>query len=177
MKKTILTLAIAAFAAGTVSASSCGTHSKTAETASQTASVTEMPKNIVETATAAGNFTTLVAAVEAAGLVEALQGDGPFTVFAPTDEAFAQLPEGTVEALLKDPKKLASILTYHVVDGSVMSDQVAGLNKAQTLNGQDVRIAVKDGGVMIDEATVIAADIACSNGVIHVIDRVILPEM
>jgi len=132
--------------------------------------------NIVETAVAAGNFTTLVAAVKAAGLVDALSGEGPLTVFAPTDEAFAKLPEGTVEALLKDKEKLTAILTYHVVDGKVMAGDVVGLDKATTLNGQAVNISVKDDKVMIDNAQVVKTDIVCSNGVIHVIDNVILPS-
>jgi uncharacterized surface protein with fasciclin (FAS1) repeats len=132
--------------------------------------------NIVEIAVANGNFTTLVAAVQAAGLVETLSGEGPFTVFAPTDEAFAKLPAGTVEALLKDKEKLASILTYHVVAGKVMAADVVNLESATTVNGQDVEIKVWDGKVMIDGATVVMTDIEASNGVIHVIDTVILPN-
>ncbi len=132
--------------------------------------------DIVETAIAAGNFKTLVAAIEAADLVDDLKGEGPFTVFAPNDEAFAALPEGTVEALLQDPATLASILTYHVVAGKVKAAQVVNIDAAQTLNGQSVSISItKDGNVMVDNATVIATDILCSNGVIHVIDAVILP--
>lgn len=134
-------------------------------------------KDIVETAIAAENFTTLVTAVKAAGLVEALKGEGPFTVFAPTDEAFAKLPEGTVESLLKDKDKLTAVLTYHVVPGKVMASDVVKLNKAETLQGQNVSISVKDDKVMIDNATVTQADIMTSNGVIHVIDEVILPDM
>jgi uncharacterized surface protein with fasciclin (FAS1) repeats len=133
--------------------------------------------NIVQTAQAAENFSTLVAAVKAAGLVEALSGDGPFTVFAPTDEAFAELPEGMVDALLKDTEKLTAILTYHVVEGAVTAEQVVNLNKAQTLNGQEVTIVSKDGSVKVDGAAVTATDIMCSNGVIHVIDKVILPNL
>jgi uncharacterized surface protein with fasciclin (FAS1) repeats len=109
--------------------------------------------------------------------VDALKGEGPFTVFAPTDEAFAELPEGTLEALLKDTEKLTAILTYHVVEGAVMAEQVVGLDKAATLNGQNVMISAGDDGVKINGANVIATDIPCSNGVIHVIDKVILPEM
>ena len=137
----------------------------------------EKKKDIVETAVAAENFTTLVAAVKAAGLVDALKGEGPFTVFAPTDEAFAKLPEGTVESLLKDKDKLTAILTYHVVPGKVMAADVVKLDKAETLQGQNVSISVKDDKVMIDNATVVTADIMTSNGVIHVIDEVILPDM
>jgi transforming growth factor-beta-induced protein len=133
-------------------------------------------KNIVETAVEAGNFKTLAAALTAADLVDALQGDGPFTVFAPTDEAFAKLPAGTVETLLKpeNKAKLTGILTYHVVPGKVLASQVVGLKGAKTLNGQRLDIAV-DGSVTVDQATVTATDIECSNGVIHVIDAVLLP--
>jgi uncharacterized surface protein with fasciclin (FAS1) repeats len=133
-------------------------------------------KNIVETAVEAGSFTTLAAALEAAGLVETLATGGPFTVFAPTDEAFAKLPEGTVEALLADKEKLTAILTYHVVPGKVMAAQVVDLTSATTVNGQDVSIHVMDGKVMVDGATVTATDVEASNGVIHVIDTVILPK-
>ena len=133
-------------------------------------------ENIVQTAIGAGQFKTLVAAVKAAGLVETLSGPGPFTVFAPTDEAFAKLPEGTVEALLLDKEKLKAILTYHVVSGNVMASDVVKLSSAKTVNGQEVTIMVKDGKVMVDNATVIKTDIKCSNGVIHVIDSVIIPK-
>lgn len=133
-------------------------------------------KDIVETAVAAGSFKTLVAAVQAAGLVEALKGKGPLTVFAPTDEAFAKLPAGTLEALLKDKAKLAAILTYHVVSGDVRAAQAMKLSSAKTLNGQSLSISVKNGSVMIDNAKVVKADIATSNGVIHVIDSVVLPK-
>ena len=133
--------------------------------------------SIVDTAVAAGNFKTLVAAVQAAGLVDTLNGPGPFTVFAPTDEAFAKLPAGTLETLLKpeNKAKLAAILTYHVVPGSVKASDVVTLKHAGTVNGQRVDIKVNGGKVMIDGANVVATDIACSNGVIHVIDSVILP--
>ncbi|MEJ2411898.1 MAG: fasciclin domain-containing protein [Anaerolineales bacterium] len=132
--------------------------------------------DIVDTAVADGRFTTLVAAVEAAGLVDALKGEGPLTVFAPTDDAFAALPEGTVDALLADIPALTDVLLYHVVDGKVSSDQVVELSQAQTLQGQYVDIQVEDGKVMIDNAQVIITDIETSNGIIHVIDSVILPE-
>ena len=131
--------------------------------------------DIVDIAVADGNFTTLVAAVDAAGLVDTLKGDGPFTVFAPTDEAFAALPEGTVEALLEDIETLTAILTYHVVPGAVMSGDLADGMMAETVNGQSVTIGVGD-TVTVDGATVVLADIEASNGVIHVIDAVILPE-
>lgn len=131
---------------------------------------------IVDVAVGAGSFKTLVKALEAAGLVETLKGAGPFTVFAPTDEAFAKLPAGTLEALLKDKAKLTAILTYHVVSGAVGSDKVVGLKSAKTVNGQDLPISVKGGTVSVGAATVVKADIKASNGVIHVIDTVLLPK-
>lgn len=133
------------------------------------------PKNIVETAVAAGSFKTLVAAVQAAGLVETLQGAGPFTVFAPTDEAFAKLPAGTVEALLKDPAALKQILLYHVVAGKVMAADAVKLTEAKTVQGSLAKISVMGGTAMIDKAHIVKTDIVASNGVIHVIDAVILP--
>jgi len=135
-------------------------------------------KDIVDTAVAAGSFNTLATALKAAGLIDTLKGKGPFTVFAPTDAAFAKLPAGTVEDLLKpeNKAKLVSILTYHVVSGSVSSAQVVKMTSAKTVEGQSVRISTKDGGVMIDGAKVVSADIMASNGVIHVIDSVILPQ-
>ncbi len=136
----------------------------------------QKPMDIVETAASAGSLNTLVAAIKAAGLVETLQGDGPFTVFAPTDEAFSNLPEGTVEALLKDKARLASILAYHVVPGKVMSADVVKLKDAKTVQGQNIRIRTVRDGVMVDDANVVTTDILASNGVIHVIDKVILPQ-
>jgi uncharacterized surface protein with fasciclin (FAS1) repeats len=133
-------------------------------------------KDIVDTAVAAGSFETLVTAVKAAGLVETLKGEGPFTVFAPTDEAFAKLPEGTIEALLQDKDKLRAILTYHVVAGKVMAADVVKLSSAKTVQGQEVAIKAGSEGVMVDNAKVIKTDIETSNGVIHVIDTVILPK-
>ena len=135
-------------------------------------------KDIVDTAVAAGSFKTLAAALQAAGLVDTLKGKGPFTVFAPTDAAFAKLPAGTVENLLKpeNKAKLQAILTYHVVAGSVGSSDVVKLKSAKTVNGQSVSISTANGGVSIDGAKVVQADIATSNGVIHVIDSVILPK-
>ena len=135
-------------------------------------------KDIVDTAVADDDFNTLVAAIQAAGLVETLKGEGPFTVFAPTDEAFAKLPKGTLDSLLKpeNKQKLASILTYHVVSGKVMAADVVKLTEAKTVNGQSLTINVKDGTVMVDSAKVIKTDIECSNGVIHVIDAVLLPK-
>lgn len=134
-------------------------------------------KDIVDTAVAAGSFDTLVAAVKAAGLVDALKGDGPLTVFAPTDYAFAALPEGTVEDLLKpeNKAKLQAILKYHVVAGKVMAADVVKLKKATTLQGSDVKINASKMGVMVNGAKVVKTDIETSNGVIHVIDKVIIP--
>lgn len=135
-------------------------------------------KNIVDTAVEAGKFKTLAAALGAAGLVDAVKGPGPFTVFAPSDEAFAKLPKGTVETLLKpeNKEKLKAILTYHVVPGKVMAKDVLGVKGAKSLNGQRIDVKVDGGKVMVDGAQVVATDIACTNGVIHVIDSVILPS-
>jgi uncharacterized surface protein with fasciclin (FAS1) repeats len=155
----------------------CGTLSLIA-TSGWAADSTASQKDIVETALAAGKFKTLAAALQAAGLVDTLKGPGPFTVFAPTDEAFAKLPEGTVESLLKpeNKAKLVAILTYHVVPGKVMAADVAKLSTAKTVQGTEVKISLVDGKVKIDNATVTAADIPASNGVIHVIDSVIQPQ-
>lgn len=131
--------------------------------------------NIVETAIAAGKFNTLVAAVKAAGLVETLSGPGPFTVFAPTDDAFAKLPQGTVENLLKDKEKLTAVLTYHVVAGKVMAKDVIKMDSAKTVQGGSLSINADD-GVMVDAAKVMQTDIMCDNGVIHVIDSVLMPS-
>jgi uncharacterized surface protein with fasciclin (FAS1) repeats len=134
-------------------------------------------KDIVDTAVGAGSFKTLAAALKAADLIETLKGKGPFTVFAPTDEAFAKLPEGTVETLLKpeNKAKLAAILTYHVVAGKVEAKDAVKLKSAKTVNGASFMIKVSDAGVMVDKAKVVKTDIQCTNGVIHVIDAVILP--
>ena len=134
-------------------------------------------EDIVDVAVGAGVFNTLVAAVQAAELVDVLKGEGPFTVFAPTDEAFAALPEGTVESLLLPENKdlLVSILLYHVVSGAVMAADVVELDSAATVNGASVSISVSDSGVMINNANVVQADVAASNGVIHIIDAVLLP--
>ena len=139
--------------------------------------VAEEPRDIVDTAVAAGQFGTLVQAVQAAGLVETLKGEGPFTVFAPTDEAFGRLPAGTLEDLLKPENKeqLTAILTYHVVPSKAMAADVVDMTSVTTVNGKDLAIKVEDGTVMVDGAKVVQADIECSNGVIHVIDAVVLP--
>jgi uncharacterized surface protein with fasciclin (FAS1) repeats len=157
LRKTLLTLT---FTAATATAALAGSYKK----------------DIVDTAAAAGSFETLIAAATAAGLVDALKGDGPLTVFAPTDAAFAALPEGTVENLLKPENKdqLAAILTYHVVAGKVMSGDLTDDMTAATLQGSDITIDL-DNGVMVNDASVVTADIETSNGVIHVIDKVILP--
>jgi uncharacterized surface protein with fasciclin (FAS1) repeats len=135
-------------------------------------------KDIVDTAVAAGQFKTLAAALKAAGLIETLKGAGPFTVFAPTDEAFAKLPKGTVEELLKpeNKAKLTAILTYHVVAGKVMAADVVKVKDAKTVQGGSVKVNAMGGKVMIDNATVVKTDIAASNGVIHVIDTVLMPK-
>lgn len=140
----------------------------------------QAPRDIVDTAVAAGSFKTLAAALQAAGLVETLKGKGPFTVFAPTDAAFAKLPAGTVENLLKPENKaqLAAILTYHVVPGNVLAAQVVTMNGAdvKTVNGQTVKIGVMSGKVTVNGANVVTTDVKATNGVIHVIDTVILPK-
>jgi uncharacterized surface protein with fasciclin (FAS1) repeats len=143
-----------------------GSHSKTQAT-----------KDIVDTAASAGSFTTLVTAIQAAGLTDTLKSAGPFTVFAPTDEAFAKLPEGTVEDLLKPEniEKLQAILTYHVVAGKVMAKDAVNLTSAKTVNGKDFKITKDGDDLMIDNAKVVKTDIMASNGVIHVIDHVIMP--
>lgn len=136
-----------------------------------------MEEDIVDVAVGNGSFNTLVAAVEAAGLVETLKGEGPFTVFAPTDEAFAKLPAGTVDMLLmpENKDKLIAVLTYHVVPGEVLVEDVVGLDTARTVQGEAVDISVDGDKVMVDDATVVATDVMASNGVIHVIDTVLIP--
>jgi len=143
----------------------------------QSAQAQKAPGTIVDVAVSAGSFNTLVAALKAADLVSTLQSDGPFTVFAPTDEAFAKLPAGTVESLLKpeNKDKLRAVLTYHVVPGKVLAKDVAGLESAKTVQGQAAKIAIMNGKPMIDGAHIVKTDIGASNGVIHVIDAVILP--
>ncbi len=133
-------------------------------------------KDIVDTAVGAGSFNTLVTAVKEAGLVETLKGNGPFTVFAPTDEAFAKIPKATLEDLLKDKEALKKVLLYHVVAGKVMAADVVKIKAAKTVQGSSAKVTVKDGKVMIDNANVIKTDIGCTNGVIHVIDTVIMPK-
>jgi uncharacterized surface protein with fasciclin (FAS1) repeats len=161
----IIPAIVLSLAAGTSFADNCASHAASAAAS----------KDIVDTAVAAGSFSTLVAAVQAAGLVEVLKGDGPFTVFAPTDEAFAKLPKGTLESLLKDKDALTKVLTYHVVPGEVRAADVIQLASAKTVQGQSIRIDATS-GVKVNDANVIQADISATNGVIHVIDTVILPQ-
>jgi uncharacterized surface protein with fasciclin (FAS1) repeats len=139
-------------------------------------SIFAQKKDIVDTAVGAGTFETLATALTEAGLVETLKGIGPFTVFAPTDEAFAKLPKETLESLLKDKEALKNVLLYHVVSGNVLAKDVVKLTKATTVGGKDVMIKVKDGKVMVNKSNVTATDIEASNGVIHVIDVVLIPK-
>ena len=174
----LVSLAVLGFAA--TSLVSCNAPKEGGEETADTTvvAVVEVPNTVVDIAVGSPDHTTLVAAVTAAGLVETLQGEGPFTIFAPTNAAFAALPAGTVEELLKpeNKEKLTAILTYHVVAGNVMSAQLSDGQKVATLNGQELTVAIKDGVVTINGAKVIAADLAGSNGVIHVVDGVILPK-
>ena len=177
-----LAIAIAACsAAASPSASPTGAStpnpvSTAAPSAAPSASTAAMSKDIVQTATEAGSFKTLLTAVKAAGLVETLQGKGPFTVFAPTDAAFAALPAGTLEKLLADKEALKKVLLYHVVQGAVTANQVVGLTSATSVEGSPIAIAVKDGTVYLNgSAKVVTPDVMASNGVIHVIDKVLLP--
>ena len=142
------------------------------------AAVGSAQKDIVDTAVAAGTFNTLATALQATGLATTLKGKGPFTVFAPTDEAFSKLPAGTVESLLKpeNQEKLKAILLYHVVSGEVTAAQVEKLSSARTVNGQNLKLTVSAGTVMVNDAKVVKADVSASNGVIHVIDTVLLPK-
>ncbi len=173
MRKTFSVRILAAVAVLGLVAAACSSDEEAATTTTTTAAAAQL--DIVDTAVEAGSFTTLVAAVEAAGLVETLKGEGPFTVFAPTDEAFDALPEGTVEGLLQDIPALREILLYHVVAGAVPASEVANLTTATTVQGSDIDIVFADGTVTIDGATVVTTDIQTSNGIIHVIDQVILP--
>jgi transforming growth factor-beta-induced protein len=161
------TLAFATVAAVVLTVAASGSIAVRAET-----------RDVVDTAIAAGSFKTLAKALDAAGLVTTLKGAGPFTVFAPTDEAFAKLPDGTIETLLKpeNKEKLRRILTYHVVAGRVMASDVVKLQSAKAVSGDTITVKVADGVVHVDNATVTSADVLVSNGVIHVIDSVILPK-
>lgn len=177
MKKLLPILAIASLSLPFSASAHCGSCGAGGEK-EHTHSDKMAKSDIVDTAVAAGNFTTLVAAIKAAGLVDTLKGEGPFTVFAPTDAAFAALPEGTVEMLLKpeNKDKLTAILTYHVVPAKVMAKDVKTM-KAPTVNGDTIDVVVANGAVSVDKAKVVKTDIKTSNGVIHVIDAVIMPSM
>ena len=159
----------------------CGGDDSSSEEAATTAAPTgttmeeTMQENIVETAVAAGGFTTLTSLVEQAGLAETLSGEGPFTVFAPTDDAFAKVPQETLDSLAADPEALKAVLLYHVVDGEARATDVAQLSSAETLNGESVKLDTTDGGVKVNDARVVQADVTASNGVIHVIDEVLIP--
>jgi uncharacterized surface protein with fasciclin (FAS1) repeats len=172
MKKVLFALTLVVTVTALPAAAHCGKcgvgedHSHAAEASNA---------DLVGVAVSAGSFSTLVAAVEAAGLVETLQSPGPFTVFAPTDDAFAKLPEGTIDSLLANPDKLKQILLYHVLPGNVTASDVVKLSEAKTAEGSEVRISVKGDSVMVDNANVIQTDVKASNGVIHVIDTVIIP--
>lgn len=177
----VMALALIAAACGSDDADD--TTTTTAAAATTVAESTETTEamvevgTIVDVAASAGSFETLLAAAEAAGLVDTLQGDGPFTVFAPTDDAFAALPEGTLDSLLADPAALSEILLYHVVSGEVLAADVVGLTSATSVQGSDIAIEVVDGGVVLNGASnVVTTDVDASNGVIHIIDSVILPD-
>jgi uncharacterized surface protein with fasciclin (FAS1) repeats len=176
MKKSIVALAVAALPSLAFAQNTCPLSQQT-QVAGKLVTAAHPQADIVDTAVAAGSFNTLVAAVKAAGLVDTLKGAGPFTVFAPTDEAFAKVPKEVVADLLKpeNKAKLQAILTYHVVPGKVTADQVTKMKGAVSVQGQQIDISTKDGGVMVDNAKVVKTDIMTSNGVIHVIDSVILP--
>lgn len=181
MKKiNFLTVAVATFATVFVASCSAPKEEAVEETmeVEVPAPVEEAPKTVVDIAVGSADHTTLVTAVTAAGLVETLSGTGPFTIFAPTNAAFAALPAGTVETLLKPESKdqLTGILTYHVVAGNVMAADLTDGQKVPTLNGQELTVSIKDGVVMVNGAKVTAADLSGSNGVIHVVDAVILPK-
>jgi uncharacterized surface protein with fasciclin (FAS1) repeats len=190
MKRLTIFLVPALALAAAACSSSAATPSPAAATQAPSEAATQAPteaatpepseattaKDIVATATEAGTFKTLLTAAKAAGLVETLQGEGPLTLFAPTDEAFAALPKGTLDGLLADPEALKRVLLYHVVSGKVTADQVVGLTSADSVEGSPIAIAVKDGSVFLnDTAKVVTTDVMASNGVIHVIDSVILP--
>ncbi|MFN3801143.1 fasciclin domain-containing protein [Belliella pelovolcani] len=173
-------LSLAAACSATIFAVSCGggTTETTETEVVEELVVEEVPTTVVDIAVGSPDHTTLVAAVSAAGLVETLSGDGPFTVFAPTNSAFAALPEGTLESLLEEANKdqLTAILTYHVVAGNVLSSDLSDGQVVTTLQGQELTVSIKDGKVMINGATAVAADLVGSNGVVHVIDAVLLPK-
>lgn len=171
-------LASSFIAAAILGAAACASHQQTNKSTTPVAEATPAKLDIVETANSTGSFNTLLAALKAADLTATLKGDGPFTVFAPTDAAFAKLPAGTVEDLLKEEnkEKLRAVLTYHVVSGRVGSNEVVKLASSKTLQGEEVTFSQVEGGVQVNSATVTQADVDCSNGVVHVIDTVLLPK-
>jgi uncharacterized surface protein with fasciclin (FAS1) repeats len=173
----LLLLMLAVIASAGFAVAACGDDEETTTTTAAPTTTTEMAMmDIVDTAVAAGDFTTLASLLETAGLVETLKGPGPFTVFAPTDDAFAAVPQETLDALAADPEgALTQVLTYHVVPGKVMAADVTDGLEAETVEGSMVTFTVSDGGVMINDANIVQTDIEASNGVIHVIDAVILP--
>jgi uncharacterized surface protein with fasciclin (FAS1) repeats len=173
MKKTFVATAAALALVLSAAAPALADHPKGSEHPGKAAAAKSM--DIVDTAVAAGSFGTLATALQAAGLVDTLKGKGPFTVFAPTDDAFKKLPAGTLEKLLADKAQLTKVLTYHVVAGKVMAADVVKLTSAKTVEGSSVKIAVNDGKVKVNDANVVKTDVGASNGVIHVIDSVILP--
>lgn len=176
-KRKLMFPILALVAAVPLVAVACGDDDEEEPTPTPTEAAAETPTaDIVDTAVAAGSFTTLATALEAADLIDTLKGPGPFTVFAPTDEAFAKLPEGTVEGLLEDPEALRAILLYHVVEGEVPAADVVNLTEATTVNGATVDIMVEGSTVKVNDATVTTADVFASNGVIHIIDTVLIPE-
>jgi uncharacterized surface protein with fasciclin (FAS1) repeats len=177
MKTRYIVAIVAALMVVPLVIAACGSTSDEAEAPSPTPSPTMSLKDIVDTAVEAGSFTTLVTAVQAAGLEETLRGEGPYTVFAPTDDAFAAVPQETLDALLADPEgALTDVLTYHVVPGKVMSTDLSDGMQAETVNGETLEITIEDDGtVKVNGATVITADIETANGVIHVIDTVLVP--
>lgn len=173
----ILTATLFAFASFAW-ADGCGTGNKSAAKTAANVSMTSTSKDIVETAVAAGSFNTLATALTEAGLVNTLKGEGPFTVFAPNDAAFGKIPSETLNGLLKDKSGLTSVLTYHVIPGKIMASDVVKMDgkKVKTVNGKELTISVRDGKVFVDNAQVIATDVPASNGVIHVLDTVVMPK-
>lgn len=177
MKRWSLILAVVALLAVPLAVAACGGNEEPTTSPSPSPSLSPAAKDVVDTAVEAGSFTTLVSAVKAAGLEETLRGEGPYTVFAPTDDAFAAVPKKTLNALLADPTgALTDVLTYHVVSGKIMSSDLSDGQMVETLNGALLKVKIKDDGtVMVGDATVTAADVETSNGVIHVIDTVLIP--
>jgi len=181
MQRSARVLGAIGLAVASLAVAGCGGSDSSSERAATTAPAEAatmeetMQENIVETAVAAGDFTTLTSLVEKAGLAETLSGEGPFTVFAPTDDAFADVPQETLDSLAADPEALKAVLLYHVVDGEARARDVAELSSAETLNGESVELETTDGRVEVNDAKVVQADVTASNGVIHVIDEVLIP--